>query len=89
MEDKKLEALKRELLQWILDGKKKKATHMIDVCDTFDYDNYPVYVKKGESLEEKEKEVRAGSMQRINRVLDLSSQETEDLIKQLTDELAA
>jgi hypothetical protein len=34
------------------EGKKEGATHMIVVCDTFDYEDFPVYVKKGEDVRE-------------------------------------
>lgn len=37
-----------DLRGWYNDGKKQKATHMIVVCDTFDYEDYPVYVLKGQ-----------------------------------------
>jgi hypothetical protein len=33
-----------EISQWFDRGVKKGATHMIVVCDTFDYEDYPVYV---------------------------------------------
>jgi hypothetical protein len=35
-----------EIRSWLLEGKKLGASHVIIVCDTFDYGDYPVYVKK-------------------------------------------
>ncbi len=39
-----------DIKRWFRNGKKNGATHMIVVCDTFDYEDYPVYVEKGESV---------------------------------------
>lgn len=35
---------RKDIREWLKRGKEKGATHMIVVCDTFDYDDYPVYV---------------------------------------------
>lgn len=59
--------------EWIKEGKEKGATHLISVCDTFDYDDYPVYVIPGENLDEKKKKYDGSNMQRINEVIDLST----------------
>lgn len=37
-----------EIRGWLLAGKKKNATHMIVVCDTFDHEDFPVYVLPGQ-----------------------------------------
>ena len=34
-----------ELKEWFETGKEKKATHMVVVCDTFDWEDFPVYVE--------------------------------------------
>lgn len=39
---------KNEIKSWLEYGQAQGATHMIVVCDTFDYEDYPVYVKPGE-----------------------------------------
>ena len=38
----------KEIREWLEGGKLEKATHMLVVCDTYDYDDYPVYVKPGQ-----------------------------------------
>lgn len=53
---------------WIEDGKRKGATHVISVCDTFSYDDYPVYVYEGDVLSELKKDYST-DMQRINEVI--------------------
>lgn len=40
---------KADIAQWMEEGKTKGATHLIVVCDTFDWEDYPVFVyPKGE-----------------------------------------
>ena len=41
-------ATKQDLSRWFDNGKAQGATHMVVVCDTYDWDDYPVYVKPGE-----------------------------------------
>ena len=57
--------------EWIERGKKMGATHLISVCDCFDYDDYPVFVMANEKLDEKIKEYNNVDMQRINEVVKL------------------
>lgn len=37
-------ASKSDIREWFKQGVKDKATHMIIVCDSFDWDDYPVYI---------------------------------------------
>jgi len=62
---------KKEFNKWIEEGKKMGATHLISVCDTFDYDDYPVYVMPGENCTKKEAEYNSKDMQRVNEVIKL------------------
>lgn len=39
---------RKDIIAWLHEGQEKKATHMLVVCDTFDWDDYPVYVMPGE-----------------------------------------
>lgn len=61
------------LKEWFAEGKKQKATHMIVACDTFDWEDYPVYVKKGQDVHEVEASIRNQSMQKIMEVYDLQA----------------
>jgi hypothetical protein len=56
---------------WLNRGKEKGATHVIVVCDTYDFDDYPVYVLPTENVHEVEKKYY-GNMQRIMEVYNLS-----------------
>ena len=42
---------KEEFNRWVENGREKGATHMISVCDTFDWDDYPVYVLPTDDLD--------------------------------------
>jgi hypothetical protein len=59
---------KDDLRQWFNEGLRLGATHMIVVCDTFDYDDYPVYVMPGEDAAEKAVEYAQRSMQKVMEV---------------------
>jgi len=57
---------------WCLSGKEEGATHVIVVCDTFSYEDYPVFVKPEENIQEKVTEYRSKSMQRVMEVYNLA-----------------
>lgn len=63
---------REEIRNWIKRGMKEKATHMLVVVDTFDYGDYPVFVKKDENVYAKEKEYNQSPMQRVMEVYNLS-----------------
>jgi hypothetical protein len=44
-------ASKRDIRQWFEAGVAAGRTHMIIVCDTWDHDDFPVYVMSNESVE--------------------------------------
>ena len=37
--------------KWVNEGKKTGATHVVIAVDTWDYTEYPVYVKPGENVQ--------------------------------------
>jgi len=39
--------------EWIEEGIKRGASHVVIMCDTFDYEDYPVYIMPGEDPAEK------------------------------------
>jgi hypothetical protein len=63
----------QEIRQWFTDGVSIGATHMIVVCDTYDWEDYPVYVHQGEDVRkiEAKHSLRAGNMQKVMEVYDL------------------
>jgi hypothetical protein len=71
-----------DIAGWWDRGKEQKAAYMIVVCDTFDHDDYPVYVASGEDFWKKHAEHDGQNMQRIMEVYDFSipwSQQTKGL----------
>ncbi len=61
-----------DLKNWYRDGMKQKARYMIVVCDTFDHDDYPVYVARDEDFWKVHAEYNGKNMQRVMEVYDMS-----------------
>lgn len=85
-------ATKDDIRQWLQSGKAQNATHVIVVCDTFDYEDYPVFVSPNENAQSKAREYGTTghnglptlanmSMQRVMEVYSLSH----DLESQLNE----
>lgn len=72
---------REEIREWLERGKKEDATHMIVVCDTFDHEDYPVFVHKNENVHEVHKEYDGKNMQRVMEVYSFA--------KDLEEQLAA
>lgn len=62
---------KQELSEWFDAGVAQNATHMIVVCDTFEWDDYPVYVMPGEDVHAKVEHYDEQSMQEVMEVYSL------------------
>lgn len=67
-----MSATRQDIQRWIDEGKERGATHVIVALDTYDYDNYRVYVMPGQSAEDCVRVIRAESMQRVDEVYNLS-----------------
>jgi hypothetical protein len=61
-----------DIAGWFERGKKGGSLYMIVVCDTFDHDDYPVYVDPGEDFWSVHAEYNGKNMQRIMEVYDLN-----------------
>ncbi len=71
---------KEEIRNWILTGKKDKSlTHMLVVCDTFDWEDYPVYVSKKENVRRVYNEYHGPNMQKVMEVYSLRKDVEEQL----------
>lgn len=75
---------KEDIKSWIKRGQDQNATHMIVVCDTFDWDDYPVYVSATENVQEKYNQYNGQNMQKVMEVYNLSK----DINKQLNQHRA-
>lgn len=60
-------ATRRDIAGWIKTAQQRKATHLIVACDTFDHENYPVYVSKDEDIKVKIKQYSI-NMQMIDEI---------------------
>jgi hypothetical protein len=63
---------KEEIKAWLENAKSKGATHMLVVCDTFDYEDYQVHVMPGESVEKAIEKYKNMSMSKVMEVYSLS-----------------
>lgn len=62
---------KEQIRAWLTEGKARGATHVIIVCDTFDHDDYPVYVSPSEDAREIALRYNGQNMQRLMEVYNL------------------
>jgi hypothetical protein len=63
---------KDEIRRWLIEARKQGATHVIVVCDTWDYEDYPVSVMPNEDVRQKFNEYSTMSMQRVMEVYALA-----------------
>ena len=62
---------KEHIKEWMAAAKEQGATHIISVCDTFSWDDYPVYVMPGDDLIEMKKKYDNVNMQIVNEVIEI------------------
>lgn len=72
---------KEDIRGWFERGVEEGATHMIVVCDTFDHEDYPVYVRPDQISQVVYEEYEGKNMQRVMEVYDLS----DDMESQLSE----
>ncbi len=62
-------ATRQDVDRWIAKAKEDKMKFIISVCDTWDYDDYPVYCQDEKELSESILKYNGVNMQRINEVI--------------------
>ncbi len=72
-------ASKFQIRKWLNNGMTMEATHVIVVCDTFDWSDYPVYVMAGQDARKLKEEYDGKSMQKVMEVYKLSMDIEEQL----------
>lgn len=66
--------------QWLQEGKRKKATHVIIATDTFSYEDYPVFVMPHEDVTKKYTEYQCEKkMSKVMEVYNLKKDIEEQL----------
>lgn len=61
-----------EIKIWLQRAQEAGATHMIVVCDTYDYDDYPVHILPGQDVHHEIEKRNGKNMQKIMEVYSLS-----------------
>jgi hypothetical protein len=61
-------ATRKDIKEWVDEAQKKGARYLIVAVDTWDYDNYPVYVMPGEDIRKKYSHYQGRDMQRVDEV---------------------
>jgi hypothetical protein len=74
-----LATTKQDISEWFDRGVRYMATHLIVVCDTFDYEDYPVFVSREESVTERVNYFNGPNMQKVMEVYNLSLDKEEQL----------
>lgn len=59
---------REDIRAWLEHGKAEGATFMIVATDTFDYDDYPVYVMKNTDVKKEIERLRAEPMTKVMEV---------------------
>jgi hypothetical protein len=55
--------------RWVLEAKRRRARYVIVACDTFDYEQYPVYAKDAADLAKQSSDISRGYMLRVEDVI--------------------
>lgn len=61
-----------DISRWIKSGKDNGAKFLIVACDTFDYEDYPIYCKDAVECKKEYDNHNGKNMQKIMEVYDLS-----------------
>jgi len=77
--------MSRPSAERLQEAKDAGATHVVVVCDTFDYEDYPVEVYPGQSVESVRAEYASKSMQRVMEVIQIQSVSEAQLAKVNSD----
>lgn len=64
-------ATKEDVDRWIKTAIENGDRYVISVCDTFDWDDYPVYVPHGKNLSVERAKYDRVNMQKINEIFEI------------------
>ena len=63
-----MSASRKDIESWITEAQRQKASHLLIITDTFDYDNYPVFAHGKKDCQKKIKEYNSKNMQKVEEV---------------------
>lgn len=69
----------QDIRSWLERGKDKGATHVLVVCDTFDWSDYPVFVMPGQDARKLADENNGPNMTKLMEVYNLGKDWDEQL----------
>ena len=62
-------ATREEVDGWISTARKNGDEYIISVCDTFDWEDYPIFCEDAEMVNQRIPDVDVKNMQRINEII--------------------
>lgn len=65
-------ANREDIERWLEAARQENATHVIIVCDTYDWDDYPVDVYAGQDVRKIESHYNGKNMQKVMEVYSLT-----------------
>jgi len=74
----------QDIHRWIAKAKEKGASHLIIAVDTYDHENYPVYIGYNENIKKEIGRIRSAELQGIDEIYNMSM----DIDKQLAEDRA-
>jgi len=69
---------REEIESWFDEGVAKGSTHMVVVCDTFDHEDYPIYVYQTDKVQDTINE-HSKHMQKVMEVYNLKKSKEDQL----------
>lgn len=67
--------MEKDNQEWLEKARAQGAKYLLNVCDTWDYDNYPVFLDTDDELTAARK-TYSQNMQRIDAILDVKTGKT-------------
>lgn len=64
-------ATKQDISGWFDVGVAQGSTHLLVVCDTYDWEDYPVYAKDDDDARKQYQKFHHSNMQKVMEVYDL------------------
>lgn len=61
-----------DIREWLQRGKDQGATHMVVVCDTFDWEDFPVYVMPGNNVRKVAEQYNGPNMTKLMEVYSIN-----------------
>jgi hypothetical protein len=80
-------ATKEDISRWFDKGKKDGATHLLVVCDTYEFEDYPVFVHSAKEAKEKYAKFNGPNMQKVMEVYDISMNKADQLAENRANHL--